>query len=191
MRIFSYLILILAGFFLLRNCFGDKKRPETLKDLLAPNNREARELTESFERVLPRMEGGKNPHLVRVKDRRQRLDVIDVLDRLDNLQGNTELEGLLYARSILLSREYGAEEKEEVLEHTTEVLTAHELKLLSRDLLFIGNETSLYPIALEIHTRGMSKVQMAEFVRELLRERKDELLRDAVLDFARSHEVQF
>lgn len=191
MRIFSYLILILAGFFLLRNCFGEKKRPETLKDLLAPNNREARELTESFERVLPKMEGGKNPHLVRVKDRRQRLDVIDVLDRLDNLQGNTELEGLLYARSILLSREYGAEEKEEVLEHTTEVLTAHELKLLSRDLLFIGNETSLYPIALEIHTRGMSKVQMAEFVRELLRERKDELLRDAVLDFARSHEVQF
>lgn len=191
MRIFSYLILILAGFFLLRNCFGERKRPETLKDLLAPNNREARELTESFERVLPKMEGGKNPHLVRVKDRRQRLDVIDVLDRLDNLQGNTELEGLLYARSILLSREYGAEEKEEVLEHTTEVLTAHELKLLSRDLLFIGNETSLYPIALEIHTRGMSKVQMAEFVRELLRERKDELLRDAVLDFARSHEVQF
>lgn len=181
MRIFSYLILILAGFFLLRNCFGDKKRPETLKDLLAPNNREARELTESFERVLPRMR--------RDKKINQRLEVIDVLDRLDSLQGNTDLEGLLYARSILLSREYSQAEKEEVLEHAAEVLSPQEIGQLSRDLLILGNETSLYPIALEMHTRGMSKEQMAKFVRELLRERKDELLKDAVLDFTRSHEI--
>ncbi len=191
MRIFSYLILILAGFFLLRNCFGEKRKRETLKDLLAPSSTESQKLTESFERVLPKMEGSKNLHLVRVKDRHHRLDVIDVLDKLDSLRGNTELEGLLYARSILLSREYTAEEKEEVLEHVTEVLSPHEISLLSRDLLFIGNETALYPIALEMHTKGLSRPQVEAFVRELLRERNDELLRDAVLDFARSHEVQF
>lgn len=190
MRIFSYLILTLAGFFLLKNCFGEKKKQETLKDLLAPGNTEARALSESFERVLPKMDGGKNPHLVRVKDRPHRLDVIDVLDRLDNLRGNAELEGLLYARSVLLSREYGPEEKEEVLEHAAEVLSPQEVGLLTRDLLFIGNETALYPIALEMHTKAMTKAEIASFLRELLGQRQDEYLKDAVESFARSHEIE-
>lgn len=190
MRIFSYLILAIAGFFLLRNCFGEKRKQETLKDLLAPGNKEARALSESFERVLPRMEDEANPHLVRVKSKGQRLDVIDVLDRLDNLRGNEELEGLLYARSILLSREYDAIEKEEVLDHAAETLSPNEMGLLSRDLLFLGNETSLYPLALEIHTKSMSRSETEAFLQELLRARNDELLREAVLDFARSREVQ-
>lgn len=191
MRILSYLILILAGFFLLRNCFGEKRKQETLKDLLAPGNQEARELSESFERVLPQMDKTNNARLARVNDSGHRLDVVDVLDRLDGLQGNAETEGLLYTRSILLSREYNATEKEEVLEHASEILSPNEIKLLSRDLLLMGNETSLYPIALEMVTKSMSKNEIEAFLRELLRERQDELLRDAVMNFALSHEIIF
>jgi hypothetical protein len=190
MRFFSYLILLLAAFFLLRNFLGEKEKRESLKDLLAPGNSEAQALSESFERVLPSMKNKGNPNLVRVKSRRQRLDVIDVLDRLDALRDNKEQEGLLYARSVLLSREYDASEKEEVFEQAAETLSPQEMGLLSRDLLFLGNETALYPIALEVHTKSMRKADIEKFLKEILRERKEELLREAVLDFARSHEVQ-
>lgn len=194
MKFFSYLILALAAFFLLRNCFGEKKKQETLKDLLAPGNTDAKELTESLQRILPRMEKtrrsvkdqvhGDSPHVVVVNHSGHQLDILEVSDRVQNLAGRPDREALEFLQWFVRSEHYSSEQKAEILKEASEVVPRDEFKILVGNILIHHPSDTLQLAALRNLGDVSSKEEMRNFLQSLAREVRSESSKRVLEDYS-------
>lgn len=166
-----------------------------LKEVLKSGSPEAARFKTSLSRVLPQMR--ENPlsrhepgdHIVVLEPGENKMDVIDVLDRIEGLQNAPEEEGLSFARWAILSANYPPSDKEAMLDQAIEYLPPSEVSLLTRDILYVGEIPELYSRALSVHTRGMDRSAVEDFLAQLWNARQGQSLRDAVMEFAASRNL--
>lgn len=193
MKIFSVLILSLAAFFLFRSCFGEKRKQESLKDLLAPTNSESRALKESLEKILPTMvnkrsikdqnlQGSEN--VVVIKHGSNHLDLIDVIERIHVLAKRPDNEGLDFLQWFIRSDSYTDAEKAEALRETAGVIPKNDLKNLVGNILIHMSSPSLQLESLRVLGDVLGKEEMQSFVRSLERELRNERSKEVLNDFS-------
>lgn len=130
-------------------------------------------------------------HVVVIKSEVQHVEVEDAIERIELLKDRKDHEGLDFARWTLFSEnaKYSAEEKERILEKAAEILSAEQVNMLGRDVLYVGQVPELYEPALQILTKNMNRKQTENLIKEVLQKRAEPKVRSAVIEFAATKNI--